>query len=66
MEVVFYTDLYFESLKLFKYFGSAVSLGFKDISDKANMLLINQKVLRVAFKLEEDGPEVKYIESLVK
>ena len=62
MEVNFYTDLYFESLKLFKFFGKCVSLGFKDIQDKANMLLVNQKVMKIAYKYQDDSPEVMYIE----
>jgi hypothetical protein len=49
MEVNFYADLYFESLKLFKYFGKCITMGFKDIQDKANMLLVNQKVLKIAY-----------------
>jgi len=44
MDINHYTDLYFESLKLFKFLGSAVALGFKDVNDKANGILANQKL----------------------
>jgi hypothetical protein len=66
MELNFYTDLYFESLKLFKFFGRCVSLGFKDCQDKANMLLDNSKVLKDAYKYDDNADEVNYIEAIIK
>lgn len=63
MNIGEFTDLYFESLKLFKHFGKAVALGFQDIDYSAHEMLKNKATLTNHFDLPEDGaPEIKYIE----
>lgn len=65
MDLKHYTDLYFESLKLFKFFGSAVALGFKDIQDKAHGIIANQKQIKEAGSFSDESPEIRFIEQLM-
>jgi len=41
MEIKLFTDLYFECMKFFKHFGSALFIAFRDMEMKANMILKN-------------------------
>lgn len=62
MSIKVYTDIYFESLKLFQHFGSALALGFKDIKDKANDILGNQKTIKGLNIFPDNAPETNLIE----
>ena len=62
MEIGHFTDLYYESLKLFKHFGSAVKLGFQEINSNANDILKNKMTLKEHLNLPDGAPEIKYME----
>jgi hypothetical protein len=42
-EISAFTNMYYELIKMFKHFGSAIGIAFKDINDKANTMVGNQK-----------------------
>jgi hypothetical protein len=62
MEISHFTDLYYESLKLFKHFGSAVKLGFQEINSNANDILKNKVTLKNHLNLPDGAPEIRYME----
>ena len=65
MEINQFTDLFYESLKLFKHFGSAVKLGFQEINQNADMMLKNRDNLKAHLNLPDDAPEIKYMEQFM-
>ena len=40
-EISTFTNMYYEFIKMFKHFGSAIGIAFKDINDKANTMVGN-------------------------
>jgi hypothetical protein len=55
--ITIYTEMYFEWTRLFRHFGNAVAVAFKDITDKANTINANQKTLIELNKIAADSPE---------
>ena len=41
-DIIVYADMYIEWTKLFKHMGSALSIAFKDISEKSNIIRNNK------------------------
>jgi hypothetical protein len=60
-----YCDMYLEWTKLFKHMGSALSIAFKDINEKSNIIR-NNKAVQIDLKNAAEGsPESMYIHPFI-
>lgn len=65
-DIIVYADMYIEWTKLFKHMGPALSIAFKDISDKSNAIRNNKFVQLQEQNAAEGSPESMYIHQFVE
>uniref|UniRef100_A0A7S3FU91 Glycolipid transfer protein domain-containing protein n=1 Tax=Strombidium rassoulzadegani TaxID=1082188 RepID=A0A7S3FU91_9SPIT len=65
MNIQLYVDFYYECLKLFLHFGSAIKLAFKDIQEKADRIKGNRDLLAEKGLVGRGSPEHTFIEEFV-
>ena len=65
LEVQLYIDIFYEFLKFFQLFGSALYLGFVDVRDKADQLKANQETMSKLLTSQEQRDRLKCINSFI-
>lgn len=65
LEVKLYIDIFYEFLKFFQLFGSALYLGFVDVRDKADQLKANQELMSKLLGRQEDKDRLAHVNSFI-